>query len=243
MPLRTKDFELRRSEILDQALAFFCKHGYDNASLNDLIAVSKISKGAFYHYFPSKEALVAALADRLAREVFEQLQPILNQPGLDSLARLNAFLSEASRIKADMAPTSLTVFRDLFRPENRSLYRQIAAAWEDLFRPALTTIISTGVKEKIFDTFDPESVADLIQEFASNTYPLVASALDAVTEQQKKEALHTFRNRLRLHGIVVDRMLGLPDGSVQMLNSQSVGKIMNALAPKRTKATNPGFKR
>ena len=243
MPPRTKGFELRRSKILDEALAFFCKRGYDNASLNDLITVSKMSKGAFYHYFSSKEALIAALADKLARQVFQELQPVLNEPGLDSLARLNAFLSEASRIKADMASTSLAVFRDLFRRENRSLYRQIAAAWEDLFRPALTTILRTGVKEKVFDTFDPEGVADLIQEFASNLYPVVANALAATTEQQRKEALHAFRKRLRLHGIVVDRMLGLPDGSVRMLNSQSVGKIMEALAPRRPKAVIPGSKR
>jgi TetR/AcrR family transcriptional regulator, cholesterol catabolism regulator len=243
MPLRSKDFELRRSKILDEALTFFCERGYDNASLNDLITVSKISKGAFYHYFSSKEALVAAIADRLASQVFAELQPILNAPGLDSLARLNAFLSEASRIKADMAPTSVAVFRDLFRPENRSLYRQIAAAWEDLFRPALTTILRTGVKEKVFDTFDPEGVADLIQEFASNTYPVVASMLDAATEQQKKAALQTFRKRLRLHGIVVDRMLGLPDGSVKMLNSQSAGKIIKALTSKRPNAIHPGSKR
>lgn len=243
MPPRTKDFEQRRSKILDEALAFFCRRGYDNASLNDLITSSKISKGVFYHYFSSKEALIAALADRLARQVFEELQPILHKPGLDSLARLNAFLSEASRIKADMAPTSLAVFRDLFRPENRSLYRQIATAWEERFRPALVTLIRTGVKEKIFETFDAEGVADLIQEFASNSYPVVASALDATTEQQKKEALRTFRRRLRLHGIVIDRMLGLPDGSVQMLHVQSVGKIMEALAPKSPKVNKPGSKR
>jgi AcrR family transcriptional regulator len=234
MPRVIKHPELRRLEILDQALALFCSRGYDNASLNDLIAEAGISKGAFYHYFPSKEALVAALADRFARQVFTELQPVLDKPGLDPLARLNAFLSEASRVKADMAPTSLAAFSDLFRPENRALYQQIAAAWEALFRPALTAIIAQGVKARTFDTFDPEGVADMIQELASSNYPIFARLLEAVTKMERQEALGAFEKRLRLHGIAIDRVLGLPDGSVHMLKPLDVRKIMAALPRKKS---------
>jgi Bacterial regulatory proteins, tetR family len=61
MPRVIKHPDLRRSEILDQAIALFLSRGYDTTSLNDIIAEAGISKGAFYHYFPSKEALIAAL--------------------------------------------------------------------------------------------------------------------------------------------------------------------------------------
>jgi len=233
MPRVVKHPEVRRSEILDQALALFLHRGYDNASLNELIAEAGMSKGAFYHYFPSKEALLAALADRFARQTFTELQPVLNEPGLDALTRLNTFLCEASRIKADMAPVTLAAFSDLFRPENRSLYERIVAASENLFRPALTKIIAQGVKEKTFKTFDPEGVADMIQELGASTYPIFAKAIGATTEEDTQNALKAFQKRLRLYGIAIDRVLGLPDGSVRLLKPRDAQMLIGSIPRKK----------
>ena len=46
-----------RQHILDVATDAFLAHGYAGTSLSDLIGVAGITKGAFYHHFPSKEAL------------------------------------------------------------------------------------------------------------------------------------------------------------------------------------------
>jgi AcrR family transcriptional regulator len=51
------------------------QHGYDNVNLNDLIADAGVSKGAFYHWFPPKDALIAALAERSAHEEFAVAPP------------------------------------------------------------------------------------------------------------------------------------------------------------------------
>ena len=46
----------------------FLQRGYDNVSLNDVIADARVSKGAFYHWLPSKDALITALAERSAHD-------------------------------------------------------------------------------------------------------------------------------------------------------------------------------
>jgi TetR/AcrR family transcriptional regulator, cholesterol catabolism regulator len=90
MPRLVKPRAVRRAELLDKALALFLERGYENVSLNDLLATESTSKGAFYHYFPSKEALVTALAERSAAEAFEALHPVFALPGKNALDRLNA---------------------------------------------------------------------------------------------------------------------------------------------------------
>ena len=229
MPRVIKHPDVRRSELLDQALALFFSRGYDNASLNDVIAEAGISKGAFYHYFPSKEALLTALAERFARRTLAELEDVLDAPGLDPLARLNAFLTKALRVKTDMAPAAWAVFGALFRPENQVLYQRIVIAWEALFRPALTKIIAQGVKEKVFQTFDPEGVADMLQQLASSTYPFVTRAMGAVNEKERQVVLKAFHKRLRLHGIAIDRILGLPDNALRVPNLNQLEKLMAAL--------------
>jgi AcrR family transcriptional regulator len=232
MPRVIKHPDVRRSEFLDQAQALFLARGYDNTSLNDVIAESGTSKGAFYYYFPSKEALLEALADRIARQAFAEVQGFVDESGLDPLARLNAFLAVSCQFKLDMAQEGWAIFAALFRPENRVLYQRIAVAWEALFQPVLTKLIAQGVKERVFDTFDPEGVGEMLQQLVSTTYPIVAEAIAAPTEMQRRAAISTFEKRLRLHGIAIDRILGLPDESVRIVEPGYARTFMATLPRK-----------
>ena len=54
-----------RRQILDCAAAAFARDGFSGTSLNDVIAGSGLTKGAFYFHFPSKEELAIAVVDDL----------------------------------------------------------------------------------------------------------------------------------------------------------------------------------
>jgi AcrR family transcriptional regulator len=47
----------------------FASKGYHGAVVDDIVAASHTSKGAFYHYFPSKQAIFLALMDVLGNLV------------------------------------------------------------------------------------------------------------------------------------------------------------------------------
>ena len=47
------------------------KEGYDRASTNKIAALAGVSIGSLYQYFPSKEALVAAVIDRHMHEMMQ----------------------------------------------------------------------------------------------------------------------------------------------------------------------------
>jgi AcrR family transcriptional regulator len=51
--------------------------GYDRASTNKIAAVAGVSIGSIYQYFPSKEALVAAVSERHSREVLQLMRNAL----------------------------------------------------------------------------------------------------------------------------------------------------------------------
>ncbi len=46
-----------RRHILEVAAGAFAEHGYAGTSLNDVIRAAGVTKGGFYHHFPSKESL------------------------------------------------------------------------------------------------------------------------------------------------------------------------------------------
>ena len=134
------------------------QHGYDNVSLNDLIADAGVSKGAFYHWFPSKDKLITALAERSARDQFAAIEEAVAQCGGTALDRLNALLRAGFDVKMRMgAPEHLAAMVSLLRPENAHLYGRIVAVGEDLVRPLLAPVISDGVREACFTPSTPKA--------------------------------------------------------------------------------------
>ena len=59
----------RRAEILAAAQRCFVRAGFHGASMQDICAEAGMSPGNLYRYFPSKEALIAGIAERDRAEV------------------------------------------------------------------------------------------------------------------------------------------------------------------------------
>lgn len=233
MPRVVKHPDIRRAELLDRAAALFLQRGYENVSLNDLIADAGVSKGAFYHWFLSKDALVAALAERSARDAFARVEDALAASGGDALDRLNAVLRAGFDTNMTMSgPEQLAAMVSLLRPDNAHLYGRILAVEQDLYRPLLTQLISEGVADGIFDTFDPEGVGNMIYGLAARTSSNIVDVLDAADESAREHAIDALTTRFRLHGLAVDRILGLPDGSITTLTRAQVEAMVAAL-PRR----------
>jgi TetR/AcrR family transcriptional regulator, repressor for uid operon len=62
----------RRAEILDAAQRCFVRSGFHGASMHDICTEAGMSPGNLYRYFPSKEALIAGIAERDRAEVGQQ---------------------------------------------------------------------------------------------------------------------------------------------------------------------------
>jgi AcrR family transcriptional regulator len=58
-----------RDRLLQAAMDVFAQRGYHGATVDDIVGASETSKGAFYHYFPSKQGIFLTLLDRLVEMV------------------------------------------------------------------------------------------------------------------------------------------------------------------------------
>ncbi len=71
-PRKSASQERSRSTVdalLEATARILLREGYDRASTNRIAEVAGVSIGSLYQYFPSKEALVAAVIDRHAQEI------------------------------------------------------------------------------------------------------------------------------------------------------------------------------
>ena len=63
-----KQPDVTRETILDAAFQEVHRHGFQAASLNNILARTGLTKGALYHHFPTKDALGFAVIEEVVRE-------------------------------------------------------------------------------------------------------------------------------------------------------------------------------
>src|SRR6516165_11432916 len=71
--------------ILDATARVLCTIGYDRASTNRIALAAGVSVGSLYQYFPSKEALVAALVERHVEQMTSLVKTKLAEVASDSV--------------------------------------------------------------------------------------------------------------------------------------------------------------
>ena len=92
-----------KSKIVSAAWRLFYEQGYDNTTVDEIIAASGTSKGSFYHYFDGKDALLGSLS-YLFDEAYETLVGTLDESmhSMDLLCFLNRELFGMIENKIDI---------------------------------------------------------------------------------------------------------------------------------------------
>jgi AcrR family transcriptional regulator len=88
--------------LVEATARILVREGFDRASTNHIAATAGVSVGSLYQYFPSKEALVAAVIDRHQQELLQLVRDVLLEvaalPIGKAVRRLVAVAIEAHRI-------------------------------------------------------------------------------------------------------------------------------------------------
>jgi len=89
-----------KRRILEAAAEVFAEKGYYAAAVDDIVRASDTSKGSFYHFFPSKQAIFLALVDHMYSVLFRRVEDAIAREhgALNKVdAALRTVLSEFSR--------------------------------------------------------------------------------------------------------------------------------------------------
>ncbi|MCR5330456.1 MAG: TetR/AcrR family transcriptional regulator [Lachnospiraceae bacterium] len=71
-----KKGERRKQELLKIAHRMFIEKGYENTSIDEIIAEAGIAKGKYYYYFESKEATLEAVIDLMIEEAVDRAKEV-----------------------------------------------------------------------------------------------------------------------------------------------------------------------
>ncbi len=100
MARRVEQVEDTRRAILAAARHAFVEKGFSATSLEDIVTPARLTKGALYHHFESKaavlEALYIELSEQLASRVAQAMDAAGDDPWQQLIAALDAFFAGSS---------------------------------------------------------------------------------------------------------------------------------------------------
>lgn len=225
----TKQPEVRRGELLDIAEALFAERGYDATPVSAIIDCAGLSKGAFYHYFESKEDLLDVLAGRVADEMHAGIAAVLDGQAVDAVAKLNAFFIAAGRWKAAHRGTMIMLFHALYRGENLRLRNRLQARIVELERPMLRAIIEQGAREGVFDVRDADAMAELLLALMIAIREGGMSAYAAAADMASLLVIARRQGDQLQDGI--ERLLRAPAGSVRLYDEETLAAFADSEEP------------
>lgn len=190
-----------KSRIVSAAWKLFYEQGYENTTIEDIIEESETSKGSFYHYFDSKDALLGSLS-LVFDEKYEQFIPTLD-PDMDSFDKLMSVNQVLFGMIDDSIPLDLItqLYASLLTTKsdkplldhNRTYYRLLhRIILEGQRRGQLTTSMTVNEISKLYALCERALIYDWclckgeysLKSYSRQTLPLMLGYLRTTKDEK-----------------------------------------------------------
>ena len=215
-----KEHTVRHNEILDAAQHLIYTKGYEQMTIQDILDDLQISKGAFYHYFDSKQALLEALVERIGEGAIQLLLPIVHDPVLPALEKLQRFLAVANRWKVGQKAFFLALLRVWFTDDNAIVRQKLRTTAIREVAPLLAEIIRQGIREGAMTATYPDQVGEVIASLSQDAGEAIGALI--LSFNPEYDDMQRVERTVAVYTDAFERVLGVPAGSLTLIDDQTL---------------------
>ena len=135
-----------KNEIVDTAKTYFLKYGYSRVSTAEIADDAGRSKKTLYKHFPTKEALLAAVVERVNSTVESEIVTLLSDVNLTHEDRVRQVLE---RVGVHLVSVGSVLYDDLESKEP-GLYAQARVQQRQVLADLLQTLLRQAIAAKAF---------------------------------------------------------------------------------------------
>ena len=216
-----------RDQMLDTAAELFIRNGYDGTTVQQVIDQLQVSKGAFYHYFSSKEDLLDAVAERLTREGLAQFRPILEDQNVPALERFVNYLVLSRQWHLSRMSLIGAMLKVFLQDENTIIRQKINRRNVEAVQPLFEKLIADGIAEGVFHTPDPSEAAAFMLQMGSvyieTTVPLMLAS------DGGPDSVEAIERRILFYLDAYERILGIEAGALPRVEKGRIEQTINLI--------------
>lgn len=209
--VKPEEVTRKRTAILDAAQSLIYTKGYQRMTIQDIRGVLGMSSGAFFHYFPSKAAVLTALIERIQEGVEAPIQAFVDDPALSGLDKLNRFFTTLEQARVSQQAFIAKLAQVWLTDDNALVREKVEEALASRRTPLLTRIVQQGVSEGTLDTPFPARAAEIILALAGTMGTTVTRQMLAARHSLDRDAaVAALVDTYAAYADAVERVLGAP---------------------------------
>jgi AcrR family transcriptional regulator len=215
-----KAHAVRRNEILDVARRLVDTKGYEQMTIQDILDDLRISKGAFYHYFDSKQALLEAMIERMGEGVEQLVLAIVHDPALPALEKLQRVFDMLNRLKTARKELFLPLLRVWYADDNAIVRQKLRVVWLKLVAPWYSAIIRQGIQEGVFKTSYPDQVGEVVLSLIWDLSDALGELL--LSFKPERDDMLRVESIIAAYTDALERVLGVSTGSLHLTDDETL---------------------
>ena len=207
----------RRAQILAAARSQFIEHGYAATRVEDVARRARLSKGAVYFYYPSKNDLFLALVLEEHDTTYSLIEAVEQQDRPAMARLLDIGLKYLDYVQGRSQPPrfALMVTEAAMRDP---MVRAECHAIHQRFVDAITRILAQGAQDGSFRPMDPVGVAQLLKAMIDGLSGQAAIGLAPDRERLTSEGFRTILRGI-LHDPAAADVLGASTAAASALSA------------------------
>jgi AcrR family transcriptional regulator len=211
---------VKREAFMDAALRLIRQKGYEQMSVQDVLDEVEASRGAFYHYFDSKQALLEAVVDRFADEGIATLAPVLNDPDLSAIQRLERVIAGLARFKAESKDLVLELMKVWMSDDNAIVREKIRRIRTRLLAPLFSAIVREGIEEGLFAARSPDDTAQVLVALMDGFGETATRMF--IDRQANAIPYEAVQRAAAANDEAIERILGAAPGSLNLIDEPTM---------------------
>jgi AcrR family transcriptional regulator len=207
---------VRREAFVDIGERLIRTKGYERMSIQDILDELDASRGAFYHYFDSKAALLEAVVERMTDTALASMQPVIEAPDRSAVQKVGDFFGGIAQWKAEQRDLVIGLLDVWLADENAIVREKFRKDLLPRVVPLLGRVIDQGVAEGSFRVADPEGTARVVVALMQG---MNDEAVDLYLANARGEATREDAYRLfDSFAPALDRILGVSGEPIRFLD-------------------------
>jgi AcrR family transcriptional regulator len=210
---------IRRESFVDVAQRLIQTKGYERMGVQDVLDELDASRGAFYHYFDSKVALLEAVVERMTDAALATMAPIATDSDLSALQKLESIFAALARWKNERPELMLALLRVWSSDDNAIVRDKFRQGVVTRLAPLLASIVHQGKREGL----TPSSPDDVARVLVSLLLGLNERAVELfIARQAKAIGYEDVERTVAAYTEAIERILGLTAGCLTIVDEATL---------------------
>ncbi|MCA9934082.1 MAG: TetR/AcrR family transcriptional regulator [Anaerolineales bacterium] len=154
--------DARKLQIIEAAAAVFARKGFYQASMDDIVQESGLSKGGLYWHFKSKDDIITAVLEQFFTAEFAEISELLTAP-IPASEKIRLLIMQMMTDTLEELSAYLSIWLEVYAVASREeIFRSRILMYMQQFIGLFATLIQQGIDDGEFHAVNTHEAATLV---------------------------------------------------------------------------------